>query len=284
MKKNIITGIFAFFLVNTFAQTYCTEENQTLCESTLDKFADKDWEDLPVNEVAIRVARNFLGTPYVAKTLEIPGEEKLVIDLQGLDCTTFLENVVVFSRLIKKQELDFDSFQEELAFLRYRDGEQGAYPTRLHYFSDWIYENAQKGIIEDVTRKVGGVAYENKLNFMSTHPAAYRQLSENADFVKAIAENESEISGREYHYLPKATVAQHESKIQSGDLIAITTGIAGLDIVHVGFALRQNGRIHLFHASTGSNKVEISEKPLADYLAGNKSQSGIMVCRLLGIE
>jgi hypothetical protein len=284
MRHYLFLFSLLFLISSLSAQTYCTKENQELCEATLANFASKDWAETPIAEVAIGVGKHFLGVPYVAKTLEIPGEEKLVVDLQGLDCTTFLENVVVFSRLVKKKQLNYDSFLKELEFLRYRNGEQGAYPSRLHYFSDWIYENAQKRIIQDVTQEVGGVEYENQLSFMSTHPNAYRQLSENAAFVTAIANTEAEISKRNYHYLPKATVAEHESKIQSGDLIAITTGIKGLDIVHVGFALRQNGRIHLFHASTGSNKVEISTKPLAEYLAGNRSQSGIMVCRLVEVE
>lgn len=66
-----------------------------------------------------------------------------------------------------------------------------------------------------------------------------------------------------------------------GDLIAITTTMRNLDIVHVGFAIEQDGLIHLLHAGTRSMQVEISEKPLSDYLKGNKSQSGIMVSRLI---
>ncbi|WP_373397222.1 N-acetylmuramoyl-L-alanine amidase-like domain-containing protein [Algoriphagus halophilus] len=72
-----------------------------------------------------------------------------------------------------------------------------------------------------------------------------------------------------------------EKEIQSGDLIAITTSMSNLDVVHTGFAIEKNGRIHLLHASSKNQEVEISEKPLSDYLAGNKSQSGIMVARLV---
>jgi hypothetical protein len=52
-----------------------------------------------------------------------------------------------------------------------------------------------------------------------------------------------------------------------------------LDVVHVGFAKRHNNRIHLLHASLDEKKVVISSKPLAEYLIGNKNQSGIMVAR-----
>ena len=116
---------------------------------------------------------------------------------------------------------------------------------------------------------------------MSTHVKSYRQLEEQTAYVEAIKQAETAINTRSYHYIPKAEVAQLEKGIQSGDLIAITTSVKGLDISHVGFAIKQKGRIHLFHASTGSKQVEISAKPLADYLMGNKIQSGIMVCRLI---
>ncbi|REG82030.1 uncharacterized protein DUF1460 [Algoriphagus antarcticus] len=39
------------------------------------------------NELVIAIGKEFLKTPYVEKTLELPGEEKLVINLTGLDCT-----------------------------------------------------------------------------------------------------------------------------------------------------------------------------------------------------
>lgn len=262
------------------AQLYCTKENQELCESHLKALAEEELDDHSMGELAINVGHRFLGTPYVAKTLEIEGDEQLVVELGGLDCTTFLENVVVFSRLAKSGNLDFESFRKELEFVRYRNGEMGEYPSRLHYFSDWIYHNASRGIICDITGEIGGKAYDKDINFMSTHTSSYRQLASDA-YVKAIQQAEYEISKRDYHFIPKGELASLEDKIQSGDLIAITTSLKGLDIVHVGFAIRKNGRIHLFHASTGSNKVEISEKPLADYLAGNKIQSGVMVCRLL---
>ncbi|MEZ4773480.1 MAG: DUF1460 domain-containing protein [Bacteroidia bacterium] len=276
----LATAALFFLYVPVFAQTYCTIENKARCESLLTDFHQAGWQSLPVSAVAMEVGKKLLGTPYVAKTLEIEGAEQLVVDLSGLDCTTFLENVVVFSRLIKKDKLDFESFSRELENLRYRDGQLDGYDSRLHYFSDWIFHNQQKGIIKDVTKACGGKPYVKPINFMSTHTSAYRQLADSA-FVRSIRLAEKDINSREYYYIPKAEILQNESRIESGDLIAITTSIAGLDIVHVGFAIKKNGRTHLFHASTGSMKVEISEKPISEYLAGNKNQSGIMVCRLV---
>lgn len=272
------------FLVLSFlspAQTVCTLESREKLEGFLARLSEGNYSGKSPNELNIEIGQWFLATPYVEKTLELPGSEKLVINLTGLDCTTFLETVVTMSRLAEKGKFNFTDFERELEELRYREGNNDGYPSRLHYFSDWIFENEQKGILQDVTKEVGGSPYANAPTFMSENPQFYRQLSESEN-LGAIKETESKIEKRGYFYIPKADIASLEKNIKSGDLIAITTSMNNLDIVHTGFAFEKNGRIHLLHASSKNMEVEISEKPLSDYLAGNKSQSGIMVARLTG--
>jgi hypothetical protein len=263
----------------SMGQTVCSEESRQRLDSALTALSQMDLSQKTMNELTVEVGTWFLKTPYVAKTLELEGEEKLVINFMGLDCTTFLESVVTLARLAKLERFAFEDYEQELEFLRYRNGIRNEYPSRLHYFSDWIYHNQQKGILEDISQDIGGVVYENNPSFMTENPDLYAQL-ENEKFVDRLKASEAEIKGRTYYYLPKETVESHEDKIEPGDLIAITISIGNLDISHVGFAVEQNGRIHLLHASSGSMKVEISEKPLSDYLMSHKSQSGIMVCRL----
>lgn len=282
MKKLILVSLSLFLGLSyssLYGQTYCTQANKEVCQKKLNKFQALAEQPSSMQDIAIQVGKDFLGTPYVAKTLELGNKEQLVIDLQGLDCTTFLENVVVFSRLTKKNSLDFESFQQELELIRYRNGKQGSYPSRLHYFTEWIANNEQKGLIKDITGEIGGSPYPKQINFMSTHRSAYSQLSSDA-FLKEIKLAENRLNQMKRFYIPKANIQSLESGIKSGDLIAITTTIKGLDVSHVGMAIEKNGRIHLLHASTRSNKVEISDIPLASYLAKSKSQAGIMVCRL----
>jgi hypothetical protein len=275
----LLVILFVLFPVLGFSQTVCSLESREKLDAALAALSGKDLSDKPIQEFVVEIGKSFIGTPYVEKTLELPGEENLVINLTGLDCTTYLETVVTLARLAKYGELTFEAYEEALEKLRYQDGVRTDYSSRLHYFSDWIFQNQEKGILTDISAEIGGVIYPNRPSFMSENPKFYPQLS-NPDFVKAIQADEAEIAKRTYHYIPKAEIASQEEKIQSGDLIAITTTIKNLDIVHVGFAVEHEGRIHLMHASTGSMKVEISDKPLSDYLATNKSQSGIMVCRL----
>ncbi|MEL6670673.1 MAG: N-acetylmuramoyl-L-alanine amidase-like domain-containing protein [Bacteroidota bacterium] len=279
MRLFIVLLLCVSALSPSMGQTVCTPENQARLQRQLLHLNGQDWTDQEMAEVIVGVGKGFLGTPYVAKTLELPGEEKLVVEMGGLDCTTFLENVVVLSRLKRMNQLTEKRFLEELTRLRYRDGKLAQYPSRLHYFTEWIQNNQAKGLLTDVTREVGGEPYQKTINFMSTHRDAYAQLKSDA-FLEEIKAAETRLNQEQRYFIPKANLAQLEDRIQSGDLIAITTGIKGLDVVHVGLALQHEGRLHLFHASSRNKKVEISAIPLADYLMKNKSQSGIMVCRL----
>lgn len=269
------------FLVATslHAQVHCTQADHELCEHYLKMLNKPELVEMPIGDLAVYVGKRFIGTPYEAKTLEKGNEEQLVIYLDGLDCTTFLENVVVFSRLVKRDSLTFEEFQNELRQLRYRDGEMESYASRLHYFTEWIHNNTQKGIVRDVTAEVGGIPYPKQINFMSTHRSAYAQLS-NDGYYAEIQQVEAALNQQDRCYIPKDSLRIHEENIQGGDLIAITTSIDGLDVSHTGIAVWKNGRLHLMHASTGSNEVEISKLPLAEYLAGNRRQTGIIVSRL----
>lgn len=284
-QKILVALILLLSLPMTMcSQSICSTESRDRLDSVLNTLEKKDFSGITINETAVEIGKMFLNTAYAEKTLEVCGDqEQLVINLNGLDCTTFLETTVTLARLAKKGRFTFEDYEKELEFVRYRDGKLNGYTSRMHYFSDWIYNAGQRNIIRDITHEIGGVPYANHPTFMSANTKYYPQLS-NPEFVSQMKAYESEISQRKYYYLPKETVADHESDIRSGDLIAITISLANLDISHVGIAFEQNGRIHLMHASSDLKKVVISDKPLSDYLLGNKSQSGIMVCRLVDFE
>jgi len=280
MQIRLIATLLILIPVLSFGQTICTDQSRERLDSVFTVLSKVDVSQKSMNELVSEIGVLFLNTPYVEKTLEVDGEEQLVINLMGLDCTTFVETVATLSRLAKLGRLNFEDYEKELEFLRYRDGIRTDYPSRLHYFSDWIYHSQQKGILKDITKEIGGEIYPNNPTFMSENPKYYPQLS-NAEFIDQIKKSEAEIAARTYYYLPKEAVQRHEDKIRSGDIIAITITTDNLDISHVGFAIEYKGRIHLLHASSNSKKVEISEKPLSDYLLSHKTQSGIMVCRLV---
>ena len=76
-------------------------------------------------------------------------------------------------------------------------------------------------------------------------------------------------------------MAQVEDQLQDGDILGLTTAMAGMDISHVVIALRIKGRIHIMHASQSAMKVIISTETLEQYLNSAKSRTGIMVARPL---
>ncbi len=263
------------------AQIY-SESDMEICNSKFQFAASENLKEKPISDVFIEMSESFIGTDYLAHSLETDGDEQLVVKLNGLDCTTLVEYSLALSRCIKKDTISSDDFLEELQRIRYRDGVINGYPSRLHYFSDWINNNVSKGVIVDETLQMSGDPIKFNLNFMSTHPDSYKQLKENPDLIPIIKIQEEEISSRTYYYLPKDEFESKEKFINSGDIIAITTTVEGLDIGHLGIAVRnEDGRIHLLHAPSPNTKVHITELTLADYLMKYKRHSGVIVLRVL---
>ena len=279
MKLFRVILLVISFSTCILAQVY-SEKDVEICNSKFELAVDKKLSDKPISEIISEIGRSFLNTEYKAFTLEQVGKEQLVIHLTGLDCTTFLENTLTLSCCIKKQKTSFEDYQNELTNIRYRDGKLNGYPSRLHYFSDWIYNNTKKGIVKDVTKEIGGEPIKFNVYFMSKNPDKYKKLTESPEFIPLIAKQEKEINKRKYYYIPKEKVSTIEDKIQNGDLIAITTNLPGLDVGHVGIAVKESdGRIHFLHAPLSGSKVQISEKPLPEYLAAIKKHTGIIVMR-----
>ncbi len=272
---------FLLLTTNLSAQIF-SEKDIEICNSKFDLAVDKNLSEKPLNQIIVEIGSSFIGTEYVAQTLEKDGEEQLVINFSGLDCTTFLETTLALSRIIRAGRLDFENYKNELIFIRYREGKIDLYPSRLHYFSDWIYDNTIKGIVKDVTQEIGGEEISFKVNYMSIHPESYKHLIENPEFIPAIKKQEEEISKRTYYYIPKTKVKSVENKIDNGDLIAITSSVKGLDINHVGFAIKmESGRIHLLHAPQVGANVQITPEPLDEYLIKIKRHTGIIVLRVI---
>jgi len=282
-ENSILAGLLSVIL--SFSYSYSqvfSEQDVEICNSKFQLAVNKNLTDKPIGDVIVEIGKSFIGTDYLSHGLEKDGDEQLVINLTGLDCTTFLENSLVLARCIKKGTTSFEEYMNELQLIRYRDGVIDQYPSRLHYFSDWIYDNAKKGIVDDVTEEIGGKKIKFNPNFMFTHPDSYKHLRENPDFLPIIKKQEKEISCREYYFIPKEELKSKEQFINNGDLIAITTTVEGLDIGHIGIAVKMDdGRIHLLHAPTENTKVQITEQPLSDYLMKYKRHSGVIVLRAL---
>lgn len=234
---------------------------------------------LATGDLMVGTARFFLGKPYVGGTLEIE-PEKLVVNLSELDCLTLVENVMALTWTVK-QGGTFLDFQNRLKNIRYRQtkGEKLTYVDRLHYTSDWIYENEKRGLMRDVTQEIGGKPYTFDLSFMSTHPDSYKQLKGNPDAIAAIVKIEKEINTRTYFYIPQEEICLRAKQIRQGDIICFVTTIKGLDISHLGIACWLGDTLTFIHASSDKKQVIVNDVPLDVYVQNVKRHCGVIVLR-----
>jgi len=229
----------------------------------------------------------FVGTPYAPGTLELRGPEGVVVNLRAFDCVTLVEHVLVLARLVALEDPSFladerrlrATYREELEHIRYRGGELGGYPSRLHYFSDWIRDAEAKGLLRDVSADLGGTPDPRPIDFMSQNPGSYRQLGEDPGAVEAIREIEVELNRHERRFIRKDQIEDQEEGIEDGDIIAAVSALEGLDVAHTGLALHYDGRLYLLHAPLVGDSVEISERPLAERIQDISGQVGIIVAR-----
>ena len=265
-----------------------TAEDWGIVRSTLARAWDEDLHSLPLGETMARIGETFVGTAYVPQTLEVEGPERLVVNLRELDCVTFVENVLALGRFVHLHDpsmLDDEArlraeYRRLLTEIRYRGGELDGYPSRLHYFSEWIADNGARGLVHDISRELGGMADDTPIDFMSTHPDAYRQLSE-PGVVDEIARTEARLSARPRYYVGEAHIEDAAHGIADGDIIAATSTVGGLDIAHTGLALVRDGGVFLLHAPLVGSAVQISEVPLSARVQRIEGQDGIMVARPL---
>lgn len=232
------------------------------------------------SELIINVAKSQLNTPYVAGTLDTGLVENCVFNYSGLDCVTFVENTIAISKALKNKKINNENIEKEviknITNTRYRNGEINGYISRLHYTSDWILDNIKRGNIVDITKNIGGIKLNNNINFMSTHPQFYPQLKNNPELVGKFKVIEDKLNKSDIYYIPKEKIKS--DSINSGDIICIATNIKSLDYSHLGFALKEENKLKLIHASSTKKKVVI-EEDLKEYLLSVKNHKGITILR-----
>ena len=78
---------------------------------------------------------------------------------------------------------------------------------------------------------------------------------------------------------PKSVRNPNAAAIRTGDVIAATSTVPGLDVAHTGFAYWVGDELHLLHAPLVGSTVVLSERPLAQRIREISGQDGIMVSR-----
>jgi hypothetical protein len=249
----------------------------------------ENWKSLPIGERTAAIGQALVGTRYKHFTLEIDNRiEAPSVNFQGMDCWTFFEISLAFARMLDEPESNWnpDTMLHYIETDRYRDGAcTGDYLSRLHYLEDWLADNDRRGLVEDLTRTLGGSSVPHSAREMTLGWRHYRYLAANRALLKPLGQMEARVSSRPLYEIPKSRVAGIESKLHSGDIIGIISRDRGglHSTSHVGLALRTNdGVLHFLHASAPHNYGRVVvDAELSKYLYHYRTDSGILVARPL---
>ena len=276
MKRLLLIGLIFWSTCSVFAD----EQDRANIEKWLQEAVSLSKDSCRT----LHFAKKMLGVPYVAGTLDGNEEEQLVVLVDSLDCTTFVETVLAFCIADKRGERDYEGFKKALTQIRYRDGVLNGYTSRLHYFSDWICNNEQMGFVKECTSETAcSQPKELWLDFMTTHVDSYLPMKKNPELVKEMASHEKNWQGTVVSYIPKEklNLPPEGLKIKDGDVLALVTNIKGLDVVHVGFAFWKDNQLHLLHASSSAKKVIEDPKTQYESSKNTKAHIGVRAIRFV---
>jgi cell wall-associated NlpC family hydrolase len=246
--------------------------------------------DVPLGRSAARVGELAAGTPYEPGTLEAylraggspSGTEPLTLSLTRFDCVTLVEACLAVARVAGRDDApSWEAFGREVERMRYRGGLRGAYGSRLHYFSEWIADGEQRGLVRDLGAELGGVDDARPLRFMTAHRSSYPALSSGKVF-REIGAMERRLGGRPRRVILTARIPAVADRIETGDVLAFATAIPGLDVSHAAFAYRKrDGNLRVLHAPLSGGVVEVTRATLPEYVAAIRRATGILIARPL---
>ncbi len=269
----------ALFLLFGFGVLQSSDNDEKRFSKIVMKANSENWSSLPYGELTVKVGKEFIGVPYVGGTLDKNQIESCVIELDKLDCVTFFElSIAIADALITEDDPTIESLYDRVQYTRYREGIIDGYESRLHYTSDWIFDNIEKGVVADITEELGGEPLDLNVYFMSKNANKYPMLKGKKDLIAKIRNIEIEINENQAFYIPKENVQDVMEDLQDGDIIAFVTSIDGLDYGHIGLVNKEDGTARLMHASTSAKKV-ILDTTIDEYIDGVSKFIGITVLR-----
>jgi cell wall-associated NlpC family hydrolase len=253
-------------------------EDRVIFDTVMQRAIANHLSQRSMAEIMQAVSEQFLGAPYAEGLLDRSPQETLVTTLNQFDCVLFVESVLALSRGIAAQDYTETTFAQHIREQRYVNGLMDGYCSRLHYFSSWIDNNQQKGLVISLIPDKGGRPLGKALNFMSTHWQSYPQLVRSQSAYDCIVKMESRLDLSQMQYIPYEQIASFYSVLQPGDIVAVATAVPGLDVTHTGLVYQESdGNMGLIHAAPG-NGVKISPD-LQNFVGSVRDAIGVFIAR-----
>ena len=231
------------------------------------------------------MGKAICGTPYGNYTLEIDNKiESPSVNFEMLDCWTFYEASLAFSRMIKNSPHVWsrEAMLHYIELERYRNGTcDGSYLSRMHHLEEVFADNERRGLGTNVTKSLGGVPVRRNIKEMQASWKSYRYLRSNPSLVPEMAKIEARVSTLPVTYIPRSRVAGIESQLQDGDVLAVATDWHSSYTSHVGLALRDGKNCRFMHATSSRSKGRccVVDKRISEYLQEKSTNMGLIVFR-----
>ncbi len=219
-----------------------------------------------------------LGIDYVGGLLDEPDEEKLVVTLNGSDCVIYVEMTQALTITTLQQQTSYNAFRQNLKLLRYRQGEVDGYTSRLHYFSDWLLTNQEKGLLE-ILFQDEELPRVDAPDIMTEKRDQYRHIADDDRVYEKLRRIEEQLAARELRYIPEERIPEYEDRFETGDILAFVTSTDGLDITHTALVNMENNRAGFYHASMTGAVIE-DPNTIHRYAGDRNNVKGIVIARL----
>ena len=194
------------------------------------------------------VTEPFLGAPYRLSALG-EGDDGDGVDrdprmrFDAFDCTTFVETAMALSLASNLQEA-----RQLLDAIRYRDGSV-AYLARRHFpEAEWIPELTRLGLLQDITREVGGgdvVTTKKHLDASVWRRARHRGLP-------ALPDDRIPAGDFVLDILPLERLLGHQHEIPPGTILHIVRedyASVPVRVSHQGIVIKKGGALFVRHAA-----------------------------------
>ncbi len=273
--KRFIKSILRILLIGIFieAVSFASGSNQTnpivnteelitlgkWNESRLNQIINESSQLKDVSKRIDFLSEKFLNVHYQESTLigDISTPEVFVIDLEGVDCFTYVDYVEAM-----RLSNSFHEFRENLRTVRYRSGSV-SFLNRNHFFTDWEYFNSSH--VDDITEKIGGDKTKTALKTLN-------EKMDGAYFLPGIPPKE-----RKVHFIPSHALDDEILlKLRSGDYIGIYSNLDGLDVSHVGILIKHTDKVYLRHASSLDQHRKVIDEDFMSYIS---NKPGIVIFR-----